>query len=273
MNEQEYLYLKDKLFDLIKLDIGAYKSHQMRRRLDSFIARYNSSSIMEYCRLLERDPEQLNKLQNFIPINVSEFFRDKSQFLQLKDYVLTELLKKNFKLNIWSAACSCGQEPYSIAMILKELSPNRKHRILATDIDGEALEKAKNGGPYPPSDIKNLDEQLLQRYFSRAKDGYWITKDIKNAVEFRQHDLIHAPFEQGFELIVCRNVLIYFSDEVKAKLYGKFQHSLKEEGVLFTGGTEIVLNARAFGFTNLYPFFYQKSPTQTEASMSTQVRI
>ncbi len=258
MNDQEYSYLKIMVAKLIKLDLDAYKSQQMRRRLDGFIARSNSSSVAEYCRMLEQDREQQNKLQNFLPINVSEFFRDQPQFRRLKDLVLTKLLRRNSRLNIWSAACSCGQEPYTIAIMLEELCPHHNHRILATDIDGQALEQARSGGPYPPAEIRNVDKQLLQRFFVKAEDGCRVVDRIKRAVEFRQQDLLRNVFERGFDLVVCRNVVIYFCDEAKNKLYEKFYHSLKEDGVLFTGGTEVILQTGALGFAQLCPSFYRK---------------
>jgi len=260
MTDQEYEYLKNKIYKLTNLDINCYKNQQMRRRLESYVSRTNSPTVAAFCSELEKEPEKMRTLLDYMAINVSEFFRDAKQFALLQNYVLPELLKNNKRLNIWSAACSCGQEPYTLAIMLEELSPLYSHRIYATDIDYSALEQAQKGGPYIPNDVKNVDPVLLDKYFVRNGDNYWINDKIKSKVTFKVHNLLNDPFESNFDLIVCRNVIIYFSEVVRENLYRKFHQSLKMDGVLFLGGSEVVLKPSEHGFHMLHPMFYKKLP-------------
>ncbi len=267
MNDQEYSYLKNKVFKLAGLNLDSYKSQQMRRRLEGYIARSNMPIVSAYCRTIEQDRKKLRELLDFLAINVSEFFRDPSPFDYLRTLVLPGLLKRSPRLNIWSAACSGGHEPYSIAIILEEFSSYHRHRILATDIDESALEQARRGGPYTSADVRNVDKRLLHKYFVQTEDGYWITPKIRGRVEVRRHNLLSEPFEKGFDLVVCRNAIIYFSDNVRNKLYEEFYRSLKVDGVLFIGGSEAILQPGTLGFSLLCPSFYRKLPVNVLASL------
>lgn len=259
MNDHEYTYLKARILKLTRIDLDNYKTQQMRRRLDGLLARSSVPGVIPYCKLLEQDEGALGKLRDFLTINVSEFYRDAVQFDLLRSKIIPELLRQSANLNIWSAGCSMGAEPYSIAMMLERLSPRGKHRILATDLDENILAKARVGGPYSAADVKNVERKLLEKHFDASKEGYWAREDLKRRVEFRSHNLLNGPFEQGFDLIICRNVVIYFSDEAKDKLNRGFYRSLKDHGVLFIGGTETLLDAQGLGFERMCTSYYQKS--------------
>jgi chemotaxis protein methyltransferase CheR len=259
MNQEEYIYVKKKVRELTKFDLEHYASNQMMRRLDSFIARSKTANVTDYFKLLEKDVNELEKLQDFLTIHVSEFFRDATHFHVLQEKVLPELLRQNKRLNIWSAGCSNGSEPYSVAMILENLAPEMGHRILATDIDTDILKKAAAGGPYKPADVKNVAQCLGLKYLTFNEGSYWVKEDLCKKVTFRQHDLTRDPFEGAFNLIMCRNVVIYFSEEAKKKLKERFYSSLKTNGVLFIGGTETMLDAAELGFQRLFACFYQKT--------------
>lgn len=198
--------------------MDAYKAGQMRRRLDGLISRSPAGDVIQYCKLIERDPEALQKLRDFLTINVSEFFRDIDQFQILRKEILPGLMGQSRRLKIWSAGCSLGAEPYTVSILLEDLAPGRRDRIVATDLDRTILAKAKAGGPYTPSEIKQLPKVLLSKFLSKSDDGYQIEEIIKRKVEFKQHDLLNGPVEEGFDLIICRNVVIYFSDEAKRTL-------------------------------------------------------
>ena len=170
---------------------------------------------------------------------------------------MPDLLAKSNKLNIWSAGCSVGAEPYSLAMILKDRTPTVKHRILATDLDVEMLGKAK-GGVYTSTEFKNISNNRASKYFKNVNGTYVMDDDIKSRIEFKQHNLLLDKFETGFDLILCRNVVIYFTEEAKDGLYRRFLSALKPGGVMFVGGTEAILNFRDIGFTSYLPFFYRK---------------
>jgi chemotaxis protein methyltransferase CheR len=268
MNDQEYKYLTDKIFQFTRLDLNGYKPQQIRRRLEGLIGKTTGENVIGYCRLLEKEPEKRRELVDFLAINVSEFFRDTNLFQYLKTDILPEMLKKSSRLNIWSAACSCGQEAYSIAILLEELGrADSRHRILATDIDETALATAKAGGPYPANEVRNVEKRFLQKYFSQVGEGYYVAESIRSKVDFRRHNLLLDRHEKGFDLIVCRNAIIYFSDQVREGLYEKFSQSIKTGGVLFIGGSEVILRPGDLGFGVLRPSFYRKLPVRAEAAL------
>lgn len=259
MTDEEYVYLKRKIRELTKYELDNYGSKQMMRRLDGFMARSKVAGVSQYCRLLENSPEEVNKLQDFLTINVSEFFRDLPYFKELRDKILPVLLKNNLQLNIWSAGCSNGAEAYSVAIMLDQLSPYRTHRILATDIDKNILAQAAAGGPYRGPDVRNALPEVMTKYFTHTGDSFNIIDSVRKKVSFKQHDLTRDPFENNFDLIICRNVVIYFSDEAKKKLRRRFIDALKPNGILFIGATETMLDASDTGFLRLSPCFYQKA--------------
>jgi chemotaxis protein methyltransferase CheR len=262
MDISEYNIIKDKIRDLLKIDLNNYKSNQMMRRLDGFISRSGMSDVEQYCRLIDRDLKEREKLLDFLTINVSEFYRDSIYFEYLQKEILPVLLRNNARLNIWSAGCSNGAEPYSIAIILEGLSPFHNHRILATDIDKNSLNKAKAGGPYNASELRNVPEKVLTRYFTLSGDKYWINERIKKKVEFKQHDLMLERYETNFNLIICRNVVIYFSDDAKKRINKNFFTALNANGILFIGATETMMDAIAIGFQKIASCFYRKPVTQ-----------
>ena len=266
MNETEYGLLKKNIRELLNIDIDAYKSQQMRRRLGAFVERQSPRGAFLFCRQLEEKPEQLQALRDMLTINVSEFFRDAPQFEVLRSTVLPDQLRNGAKLNIWTAACSHGAEPYSVAILLDGLHAGTGHRIFATDIDPTILAQATAGGPYRPNEVRNVSRSQLQKYFTPEEGGHRIVEKIRERVEFREHNLLSDPFEEGFGLILCRNVMIYFLTETKQQLCQRFHAVLKPGGVLFLGGTEAMLGENAAGFKKLFTNFYRKEGSAESAA-------
>ena len=263
MDDLEYKYLRRMILKFVDIDIDLYKSKQMRRRLGYLVDGSKAGSVVAFCNRLEDDPELVRKLKDFLTINVSEFFRDNQHFTNLKTVILPELLRGSPRLNIWSAGCSNGAEVYSIAMILDELAPRRRHRFLATDIDESILDLARKGGPYTSRETRNAEKWHAQRYFRTTPEGYWVIDDLRKKVQFREHNLLQDPFESGFDLIVCRNVIIYFTSDVRHKLFASFQQSLRSGGVLFVGGSEVIIGDNGLGLTDVLPCFYRKGDSAT----------
>jgi chemotaxis protein methyltransferase CheR len=259
MNDTEYSVLKRRIRERLDIDIDAYKSAQMRRRLEAFAARHGDGTGTALCRIMDADAGVLAKLRDMLTINVSEFFRDKAQFDYLERTVLPDLLRLGPRLAIWSAGCSHGEEPYSVAIILSEQSAASRARILATDFDRQVLARARAGGPYRAEEVRALPAAILEKYFVRSGEGYSVLRAIRSRVEFAEHNLLADPFESGLDLIICRNVMIYFSNETKRQLFQKFRESLKPRGVLFIGGTEALLGSDAEGFEKLQGNFYRRT--------------
>ena len=143
---------------------------------------------------------------------------------------------------------------------MKEMTPGVKHRILASDLDIEILAKAKRG-IYTDNELKSMAADRKKKYFDLVDGKYAVKPEIKSVIEFKRHNLLKDPFESGFDLILCRNVVIYFTEEAKDQLYANFFKALKPGGILFVGATEAILNFRKLGYTSFQPFFYQRPLT------------
>lgn len=237
------------------IDLSAYKQTQLTRRIQSLMQRIGVESLDEYRRLIEKDEDQKIKFLDFITINVTEFFRNPEIFKQLEVILKNKYFSKQKTINIWSAACSIGCEPYSIAMILKENNVNN-FNIFATDIDINVLEKAKKG-IYSDIEVKNMDKKYL-KYFTIKNQKYILSEEIKSMVKFQKSDLILDDYKKNFDLILCRNVVIYFNSDIKEKIYIKFANALNEEGLLFVGATENIYDSKKVGFERSSTFIYRK---------------
>ena len=257
-DDMAYAYFQRRVRALTGIDLSAYKSQQMRRRLGTLLARNRVGNLFEYARLLDQ-PDRLKEFLDFFTINVSEFFRIPDKFEYLASHVLPVLMRKGGELRVWSAGCSNGAEPYSMAIVLDEMAPYGRWSILATDVDRTTLARAQRGDGYTPADVRNVSQPRLARYFQRDASGYRVTDRLKRRVRFEMHDLLRDPFQSGFHLILCRHVVIYFTEDAKDLLYRRLAESLQGGGVLFVGGTEIIPRAREIGLESISVSFYRKS--------------
>lgn len=255
-----YEAFKQSVFDLSKIDLNSYKERQMKRRIEALIAKCGIDSYGEYVSKLRTNEVIFDEFLNYITINVSEFFRNPEQWILLEKEVFPYLFEHfGRELKIWSAACSSGDEPYSLVMLLSNFLPLNKIKVYATDIDKHVLEKASIG-LYNEKSLKALPMEYVNKYFKRVNDKtYQISDAIKSCVEFKQHDLLKGNYPQNCDLIICRNVLIYFTDEAKNKIYTNFHNALKKDGLLFVGSTEQIIQAQQMGYHNYKSFFYKKA--------------
>jgi chemotaxis protein methyltransferase CheR len=266
MDENEYSLIKREILRLTDVDLSGYKSPQMQRRLKTYLLRAGQPSWTEFFKHIRNDPNEIAKLKDYLTINVTSFFRDIEKFNYLEKTIFPELLKTNSTLRIWSAGCSRGHEPYSLAMMLTKLTgPYRTHKIMATDLDRSALAWAKAGGPYTKDEIKNVTQSDLTKYFTLKPDGYYINEQIRKKITFAQTNLLTDNFlpiterKGNFDLVICRNVVIYFTAEVKDMLYRRFYEMLRPGGILFVGGTEIVSKSTEIGFQSAGISFYRRN--------------
>lgn len=239
------------------INLASYKPTQLNRRIDSLMSRIGVKSLEEYTKLIKTNYEERQRFLDFITINVTEFFRNPELFNELEGLLKEKVNKEKRPLKIWSAACSIGCEPYTLAMILKEINPSYKHKILATDIDSTILAKAK-AGVYTNVEMKNVKKNIMDKYFTKQETKYLISNEIKSLVTFKKHDLILDRYESDFDLIVCRNVVIYFKNEVKAEIFKNFSKALRPGGLLFVGATESIYNYKEYDFSKASTFIYRK---------------
>ncbi len=248
-DELGFNLLKKKILDRTGVDCSKYKDNYLKRRIALRIKAIGiDPSYTGYYRFLEKNPSEYDTLLDGITINVSEFFRDVDTFNAVKKEVMPQLLAEKTKrksriLRIWSAGCSIGEEPYTIGIILYEkLGPTLNEFVIsiqATDIDGKALSAAK-AGIYDAEALKKIDKSRISKYFDSVdgNDKYRIKDKVKHFVRFQKHDLISGKKFSHFDLIFCRNVMIYFGRELQSRLLLDFYDALNDGGYLIIGRTE-----------------------------------
>jgi len=254
-----YESFKVQIYGLTKINLDAYKGRQMKRRIDALISKHKITSYNAYVEVIKKNPVMFEEFVNYLTINVSEFYRNPEQWALLEKEVLPYLFNKfGNNLKIWSAACSTGDEPYSLVMLLSKFMPLNKIKVVATDIDKQILEKARLG-LYNVKSLKALPDEFVKKYFNKINDTtYQISDSIKACVDFKQHNLLKDEYPRDCHLIVCRNVLIYFTEEAKLDIYKKFNQSLKTDGILFVGSTEQIIQPQNLGFATYKSFYYRK---------------
>ncbi|HVJ47585.1 protein-glutamate O-methyltransferase CheR [Desulfitobacterium sp.] len=239
------------------LDLNFYKQNQMQRRIFSFMTSHKYETFPDFMKALNEDSVLYDSFFKHLTINVSQFFRDTNQWVTLREIILPKLLQGKTNLKLWSAGCSSGQEPYSLAITLLEYFPQTHFSVLATDIDVNVLAQAK-AGIYKQNDFASTPPELLQKYFTLTDGGYQIKDSVKRQVSFQRQNLLTDRFASDFDFLACRNVVIYFTEEAKEMLYQKFSQSLKRGGILFTGSTEHLFGMNNLGLKPMSSFFYQK---------------
>ena len=256
----DYESFKTEVLKMSTIDLNLYKERQMKRRIDSLISKNGFKGYNEYVQALKKDKQLYSDFINYLTINVSEFWRNPEQWKTLENDILPKLFTKFGKpLKIWSAASSTGDEPYSLVMLLSKYMPLNKIKIFATDIDTTVMNTAKVG-MYNIKSLKGLPDEFLKKYFTKVTDQtYQISDEIKRCVTFKQHNLLKDKYPDDMDLIVCRNVVIYFTEEAKEQVFKGFNKSLKTEGVLFVGSTEQIIQSQKIGFKPQHSFFYIKT--------------
>ena len=265
----EWAQFKVRVFKKTGIDLNLYKQQQMHRRLLNMVERANLKTFGEYFDLIEKDKHEFAIFLDRMTINVSELFRNPEKWTELREKLLAPMLTAKRSLKVWSAGCSYGAEPYTLAILLNQLAPNRGHTIHATDLDQNILAKARKGR-FTAADVRNIAPAVLSANFAEDTKAsiaspladttprYQVDPRIRSQVTFRAHNLLADRFETGYDLICCRNVVIYFTDDAKNRLFEKFYEALAPGGIFFVGGTERIFNFREIGFTSPLPFFYQK---------------
>ncbi len=275
----DYEYLKKQVLSITKVDLNAYKEAQMKRRIDQLITKKGLKDYPAYINLLKTDRDALEEFLNHFTINVSEFYRNPDQW-EFMDQTIIPLLIKRFgkNLKIWSAACSTGDEPYSLVMALSKYIPINQIRIYATDIDKTIIAKAKRG-IYDEKSLAGLPKEFRDKYFrkmsgkemdavemigdsdpvSTLKTAYAISDEIKSRVTFKQANLLEPKdYPSDYHMIVCRNVLIYFTEDAKDEVFRRFHDTLMHEGILFIGSTEQITGYQDMHYGRKNSFFYER---------------
>jgi len=247
MRSKELTSVLDQIHKVTGFDVQQYRASTLKRRLERRLHATKSKNYKEYLAFLKKDSSECYKFLDAFTINVTEFFRDKRVFLTLKSKILPDILekigeKKRKRIRIWSIGCSEGQEPYSLAIILNEIMKSKKDNLKiilhATDVNKTALKQARRA-QYKKTEVKNVPDRYLNEYFTKIKDNeFKIEDNIRKLVRFRHHDLIKGNTLGRFDLILCRNLFIFFNHELQNEMFKKIHASLKKEGILVLGTAE-----------------------------------
>ena len=234
------------------VDLSYYTANFLNRRVNARMRQHDLGKTAQYIARLERDPAELNALIGALTINVTEFFRDAEVYEVLRTKVMPLLTQSGpRKITVWSAGCATGQEPYTLAMMLDEslsVRPGYGWTIHASDISPRQLEAAQ-AAVYPIESVRHVPPRHLKRYFTMTDDGrVSISPQLRANIRFHQHDLSAGiPLPIGpVDLILCRNVMIYFSVDAKEKLLEFFHKSLAKDGFLVLGASEVILKDKLF---------------------------
>jgi chemotaxis protein methyltransferase CheR len=215
----------------------------LESRLKERLREKSLNSVKDYFTTIINDREEMKNFLDSITTNLTRFFRNQAQFDALEHYVIPELIKLkkstgNNTIRIWSAGCSTGEEPYTIAMLLtKILQPPWKFEITASDISLKCLMTAKEGF-YADSRIDGIPDDYLKRYFEKIEGGYKINQDIMSKIRFDYHNLKNDSGQRNLDVVFCRNVIIYFDEAAQAAVVNRFWDSMASKSFLFIGHSE-----------------------------------
>lgn len=249
----------DVLYDVVQkktgLDLREYKQDQLRRRLITWAEARGDKDLTALAGRIAVDPNEMRELFERVAINVSELYRNPERWAELQAKVIPSLAKRTSTLRCWSAGCSFGAEAHTLATILE--ASGARYSIVGTDIDEDALTTAR-AGRFDAGSMRGVPPKIRDRYFAKAGDEWQAGPEIRRSLRFKTGNLLQDRFEKDLDLILCRNVVIYFTDNAKDRLYRRFYEALKPGGILFVGGTERIHDAKGIGYEAPLPFFYQK---------------
>jgi chemotaxis protein methyltransferase CheR len=246
MNQKETRAFND-LLEYIQAEMdfesGFYNDAYLDRRITARMRRTDHDDYSEYKQLLQRDDDEQEALLDSLSINVTGFFRNPEAWEKLRG-VLAELTDTNRRVRIWSAPCADGREPYSVAMLAMDDDDitDRNVEITGTDINPDILEEARSG-VYETSQTSDIESELaplsdFSTYVDQQEDCFAVRDSVKNKVSFEQHDLIRGDPKRNFDLVLCRNLLIYIDSSFKTPIFETIRGSLREDGYLMIGMTE-----------------------------------
>lgn len=248
---------------LSRIDLLQYKRGQMERRIRSFAQRRGIPDLPAYLAVLRKDRGELDEFLDRVTINVSQLWRNPEQWRVLEREILPELAQRAplGRIRAWSAGCSYGAESYTLAALIREQSATAKAEIVGTDIDSRMVARAKLG-QFSDEDARSAPRAQLERWFDREADGAgWTAKrELRSLVRFEVDDLLRMrPRREAYDLVLCRNTVIYFTEDVRDALHERLVESLRPGGCLVIGSTERVSHPRELGLVATHPFTYRKA--------------
>lgn len=267
-SDKEFRFISKLVGERTGIVLSDAKRQMVYGRLSRRLRQLKLSKFSDYCDLLTSgDEHELVEFTNAITTNLTAFFRENHHFEFLKTRVIPEVMRKNAmskRIRVWSAGCSSGEEPYSIAMCLREMIPRNSGwdvKVLATDLDSNMVNRGKNG-IYTSERVEGLDERRLKKWVNRGKesnsDKVRMHPELREMITFKQLNLMHDwPMKGPFDFMFCRNVVIYFNKDTQRELFERYANILADNAYLFIGHSES-LNKVSDRFKLLGKTIYQK---------------
>jgi chemotaxis protein methyltransferase CheR len=259
LRPDEYVEFCDGVRRLTGIDLAQYKRTQMERRIRSFANRRGISSLAEYLPTLATDRGQLDEFLDRVTINVSQLWRNPEQFARLADHVIPELATKG-RLRCWSAGCSYGAEAYTLAALCKTVAPAAAIEVRGTDIDARIIARAR-AARFSTEDMRSVPADDLRRWFDALpQGGYQAKPELRLLTAFQTGDLLRDRFPTNhYDLVLCRNVVIYFNEAVRDQLHARLVQSLRPGGYLMIGSSERISSPAKIGIETCLPFIYRRA--------------
>jgi chemotaxis protein methyltransferase CheR len=258
LTRDEYVTFCEGVRRLCQIDLLQYKRRQMERRVRSFAQRAGHAGLDHYLTRLSGDAGALDEFLDRVTINVSNLWRNPEQWALLQDLIVPALATRG-TLRVWSAGCSYGAEPYTLAAVCRAAAPKTPTRILGTDIDRRVIERARQA-EFTAEDVRSAPAAALARYFEADGERWRPTAELRALVTFEVGDLLRLrPPAEAYDLVLCRNTVIYFTEEVRDALHQRLATALRSGGVLVVGATERITEPERLGLDIVAPFTYRKA--------------
>jgi chemotaxis protein methyltransferase CheR len=253
----DYVSFCEGVRKLCGIDLLQYKRGQMERRIRTFASNRGVTDLGEYLKRLS-DRAELEAFLDRVTINVSQLWRNPQEWVSLARDVLPELAKGG-RIKAWSAGSSYGAEAYTLAALTLDTVRGARAEILGTDIDPRMVAKARDGR-FSAEDARSAPPEALTRWFERDGDEFVARRELKALVRFEAGDLLRMPFPEGkYDLVLCRNTVIYFTEEVRDALHERLARSIRPGGYFLIGSTERVSRTAEIGLEVVRPFLYRKT--------------
>ena len=254
----EYVDFCEGIRRICSIDLLQYKRGQMERRIRTFVQTRGHAGLPEYLTVLRRDRSELEAFLDRVTINVSQLWRHPEQFDVLERHVLPELAEKG-RIRAWSAGCSYGAEAFTLAAVCQAVVPRCNVTITGVDIDPRMVERAREA-IFTAADARSVKPGLMDKWFTKLPDGRFQAKpELRAITRFEVGDLLRVqPRPAAYDLVMCRNTVIYFNDEVRDALHARLVTALRPGGYLIVGATERVADPAGIGLAPTHPFVYRK---------------
>jgi chemotaxis protein methyltransferase CheR len=253
----DYVDFCEGLRQICGVDLSQYKRPQMERRLRSFFSRRGISRLSDSLTTLRSDQEELDALLDRVTINVSQLFRHPEQWRRLESDVWPELASSG-QIRIWSAGSSYGAEAFTAAASARTTVPRARIKVIGTDIDRRMIERARKG-TFSDDDARGVPVAQMEHGFVKVPGGWQATPELMRLVSFEFGDLLRLrPPAAGYDLVMCRNTVIYFAEPIRDELHARLAQSLRPGGYLLVGATERVSDPKSIGLEMAFPFIYRR---------------